>query len=148
MDDGPAVATTYEVLLFADVDTRLGVERRCLIAGSHASRATAAIQYGEIDAEFPNPKVNVALVASVHDAATGLFLDLILRARGVAPLIDSRKLQRLRETDRKRLAAELQMITRRRDVPLPAGHGPGWIWWAARLLGLACAGRARVALAG
>jgi hypothetical protein len=124
------IATAYEVMLYADVETRIGLDRRWLIAGSHVSRAAAATQYAELNAEFPNDAVNILMVASVHDAATGMFRDKIIQSRGLVPLIDRRKIQRLTPGDRQRLALALRKPERAaKPKPPPSSGTAGWVWW-------------------
>jgi len=126
------IATAYEVLLYADAETRIGLDRRWLIAGSHASRAAAATQYAELGAEFPNDAVNILMVASVHDAATGMFRDRIIQSRGLVPLIDRRKIQKLTMGERQRLALALRIPERAaRPKPPPSSGTAGWVWWLA-----------------
>lgn len=126
------IATTYDVLLYADAETRIGLDRRWLIAGSHASRGAAAAQYSEMSAEFPTESVKILMVASVHDEATGRFRDRIIQARGLAPLIDRRHARKITVADRQRLAKALcpPMRAARPKAPPPPST-PGWVWWFA-----------------
>ncbi|MDO9712154.1 hypothetical protein [Paracraurococcus lichenis] len=146
MDGSPRIATTYEVLLFADMGTRLGIERRWLIAGSHASRRGATAQYEELNREFPHPRVKLLLVAAVHDAATGLFRDRVLESRGAAPLIQRKQMQRLGAGERAKLAAALGPPPAARSIrpptppPRRAGLGVGtWVLGLALLAGFGAA---------
>lgn len=151
MNEPRGVATTYDVLLYANLDTRLGLERRWLIAGSHASRASASAQFRELEEEFPSNLMNIVIVASVHDATTGRFRDRIVKSRETAPLIDRGKLRKLTPEEMPKLAAAVAAVARPRakaTVPAPPRQGtPIWIWAAALVLAAGGTGLALAALA-
>lgn len=86
---------TYELLLHAAVNTRFGLEQRWFLAGGHHRRDLARLAFQELCGEFPSQQVVLLLVASVLDPATQRFRDVIIESRGIAPLIDRKRLGRL-----------------------------------------------------
>ena len=122
-------APSNELLLYAAADTRFGVENRWFIAGGHRDRLAARLAFQELCEEFPHQRVILLLVASIHDAASGRFRDVIIESRGIAPLIDRKRLQRLTQHDRPLIAKAV--AERRAPILPPPGPSPGLGWWVA-----------------
>lgn len=111
---------TYELLLHAMVETRLGLEKRWFLAGGHHSRDLAREAFQGLCAEFPAKQVVLLLVASVLDPATQRFRDVIIESRGIAPLIDRKRLGRLTHHARTLIATATEPRLPPVSRPLPA----------------------------
>jgi hypothetical protein len=123
--------SSFDVLLFAPIPTRLGKAGRWFIAGSHPSRPRARLQMGELCEEFPDPRIIILLVMSAFDAGTERFHDRIVDARGLAPLIDRKTLEKLTPVARREIVAATASwhTVPARPPPPPAGARLGW-WLA------------------
>lgn len=130
MTDTESFPPSYELLLYAVSDTRFGVENRWFTAGSHRSRNAARLAFLELSEEFTSARVILLLVASMHDPATGRFRDVIIEARGIAPLIDRKRLQHLTRDDRlrspRRPCRPAPGHPRRRRRSRPRAWAYGW----------------------
>ena len=123
----------YEVLLHAEIPTRVGAKGRWYLGSAHPDLAGAEASYRALDADFPSPKVTVAMVRSEHDPRTGLFVDRIVKARGLVPMITRKSMERLDPPTREAIAAAT--APPKPEVALGAGggvvvaqRGSGWMW--------------------
>ena len=121
---------TFEVLLYTLPGTRFGLEGRWYVVGPFAERLDALAEYEQLCREFrPDSLVVLLLVAVVPDAATGLYRDRILEARGRAPLIRRDRMAQLSAQERRRLIAATAPLRRRitrRPMAQPPAPAKPW----------------------
>lgn len=136
---------TYELLLHAVVNTRFGLEKRWFLAGGHHRRDLARLAFQELCEEFPSQQVVLLLVASVLDPATQRFRDVIIESRGIAPLIDRKRLGRLTHHARTLVAKATEPVLPPMPRRLPEPPRPRYGVWVT-LGGVALAASAILAL--
>ena len=118
------------MLLYAVSNTQFGGENRWFQVGEHHSRHAAHWAFRDLCKEYPSRQVILLLVASVHDPETGRFRDVIVESRGVAPLIDRKRLERLTRLDRPLIARATDPPrpgAPRRATPLPPSRPGRWL---------------------
>jgi hypothetical protein len=122
----------YEVLVHAEIPTRLGAKGRWYLGAAHPDLAGAEASFRALEADFPSPRVTVAMVRSEHDPRTGLFVDRIVKARGLVPMIARKSMERLDPATREAIAKATAQP--KPEVVLAAGgavatsRGYGWMW--------------------
>jgi hypothetical protein len=123
----------YEVLLHADIPTRVGAKGRWYLGSAHPDLAGAEAAYRALDADFPSPKVTVAMVRSEHDPRTGLFVDRIVKARGLMPMITRKSMERLDPATREAIAKATappkpEVVLAPGGAAVAAPRGGSWLW--------------------
>lgn len=123
----------YEVLLHAEIPTRVGAKGRWYLGSAHPDLAGAEAAYRALDADFPSPKVTVAMVRSEHDPRTGLFVDRIVKARGLVPMITRKSMERLDPATRDAIAKATappkpDVVLAPGGAAVAASRTGGWLW--------------------
>ncbi|WP_291298350.1 hypothetical protein [Elioraea sp.] len=123
----------YEVLLHAEIPTRVGAKGRWYLGSAHPDLAGAEASYRALEADFPSPKVTVAMVRSEHEPRTGLFVDRIVKARGLVPMIARKSMERLDPATREAIAnatapPKPEVVLPPAAAAVAASRGGGWLW--------------------